>query len=443
MIKINLKNNKGVTLIGLSVTVLIMLIIAGTLIYNSAIGNSNRSLTNMYNDIELLQGKVSAYYVEYGKLPVLSVKYPYTENIQGINVNDNDNYYVIDLSLLSNLTLNYGKGYQDIKNSSNFNSDVYVINEQSHNIYYPTGIEYDNIRYYTISSTYSEVTTNSYDRPYIPQGCVYKEGTWNTGFVIKQTGTDNEFVWIPVKNYDEFINDTEYKVSDCSDTANGYAISMEHYNKMLESVKNNGGFYIGRYESGIVQARTAKGNISADATITENVYPYNFVTRTQAQILTENIIIENRTTSLMYGVQWDAVLRFITEYKSSYSVTVDAGGSTDWGNYANSEFSFNNIAKVKYTTNGTSWQQTQNSKTASNACVLTTCSSAQNSLLNICDIAGNVSEYTLEQHSDEAAKVVVRGGNATNNGISTAAETRVGVPDSNSVYTIGFRAAMW
>jgi hypothetical protein len=79
-----------------------------------------------------------------------------------INSNDNDTYYVIDLSKLDNLTLNYGRNYLVWDNATSMdkielvdkennidNSDVYVINEKTHRIYYVRGIAYKNTWYFT------------------------------------------------------------------------------------------------------------------------------------------------------------------------------------------------------------------------------------------------------------------------------------------------------
>lgn len=143
-----LKNNKGITMIALAITILIIVIITTTLIYNSYKGMGIRTLNNMQNDIELLENKVATYYVKNGKLPILNITYTDIDKIKNLDNNDNDKYYVIDLSLLPNLTLNYGKGYNNIKNNV-ASEDVYIINEQSHNIYYTAGINYDGIIYYT------------------------------------------------------------------------------------------------------------------------------------------------------------------------------------------------------------------------------------------------------------------------------------------------------
>ena len=144
-----LKSNKGITMVALGVTMLIIVIIATTLIYNSYKGMSTRTLNNMYNDIELLENKIASYYVQHGELPVLPKLCTDIDNIKNLDSNDNEKYYIIDLSLLSNLTLNFGKGYKNVKEGATSASDIYVVNEQSHNVYYPTGVKYDGIMYYT------------------------------------------------------------------------------------------------------------------------------------------------------------------------------------------------------------------------------------------------------------------------------------------------------
>lgn len=45
----------------------------------------------------------------------------------------------------------------------------------------------------------------------------------------------------------------------------------------------------------------------------QNMYPYNYVTRTQAKKLAEQVESESYTSGLMFGVQWDLLLKFIEE----------------------------------------------------------------------------------------------------------------------------------
>ena len=54
---------------------------------------------------------------------------------------DSDNYYEIDLNKLYNITLNYGGGSRE-------NGDIYIVNEQSLEVYYLNGVDYEGITYY-------------------------------------------------------------------------------------------------------------------------------------------------------------------------------------------------------------------------------------------------------------------------------------------------------
>lgn len=148
-------NQKGISLVTLTVAIVLMIIITSILIYNAQIGAKVKTLNKMYNDIEVLSDKIATYYSTYGAIPV-SIKYNNAEviqtieNAQQLSPNDNENYYVIDLSALENLSLNYGREYEGVtQDNATDKSDIYIINEQSHHIYYVKGITLDNIKYYT------------------------------------------------------------------------------------------------------------------------------------------------------------------------------------------------------------------------------------------------------------------------------------------------------
>ena len=147
-----LKKEKAITLISLIVAVTIMIIISALLIYNARTGLKIRTLNMMENDISILDDKVNAYYVKYGALPI-EIKYnvnplPFENTL---NPNDSpDGYYVLDLEAFEGLTLNYGADFKNVteENVADYN-DLYIINEQSFQIYYAKGIEMDEVMYYT------------------------------------------------------------------------------------------------------------------------------------------------------------------------------------------------------------------------------------------------------------------------------------------------------
>ena len=199
--------------------------------------------------------------------------------------------------------------------------------------------------------------------PYFPDNTfTKKEGTIDTGLVI-QDANGNEYVWVVVPK--SLYNNTAYnsnnakKPSSSTDYANieyclqqytatyrngtsnsdTYAADTANVgwfedevaynnlkNSMLKSVYENGGFYVGRYEAGIDTTtgtnRTSNTDKNSDGKYTmpstapvskADEYPYTYVTRTQAQNLASNVNSGTKTSSLMFGVQWNLVLAFMSK----------------------------------------------------------------------------------------------------------------------------------
>lgn len=111
-------------------------------------------LNNMHKDISALDNKVALYYLDYGKLPIIEERVISFKN-KSINPNDNENYYEIDLTKLNNLKLFYGDKILGI-------DDIYIINEQSHTIYYYKGCKYNNKIIYTRDLDYKDVKLEKY-----------------------------------------------------------------------------------------------------------------------------------------------------------------------------------------------------------------------------------------------------------------------------------------
>lgn len=155
-----IKNEKGVSLITLAVMIVMLIIISQLAIYNSRNAIKLRKFEDLKNDIEILDTKIAEYYVKKDELP-LGPKYTnvgmITSDTTVLNPNDNTSeYYVIDLNKLENISLNYGRDYENIKKDGNL-TDVYIINKESHTIYYPKGIEIDGVTHYRDSRVYSKV----------------------------------------------------------------------------------------------------------------------------------------------------------------------------------------------------------------------------------------------------------------------------------------------
>lgn len=138
-----IRNERGVTLVTLTLTILLLVIITSTLATNAYSNLQISKITKLENDIKALNDRVAAYYVEYDELPVYGngyTKAKIIEMVKNVSERDGEKYYLIDLTKLDNLTLNYGQN----------SPDAYVINEESHVIYYLDGVAYNGEIYYTI-----------------------------------------------------------------------------------------------------------------------------------------------------------------------------------------------------------------------------------------------------------------------------------------------------
>lgn len=148
-IKIPKNNQKGITIITLVIVIILLLIITGILVYNSTTAANLRKLKRMYSDIDTLSEKVNTYYAKYSTIPgnieVLGI------DKEKMGMNKDDKIYVLELSYLSGVSLNYGKDYDKVTKDNEYNNekDLYIISEETHSIYYLNGIEYDKKTYYT------------------------------------------------------------------------------------------------------------------------------------------------------------------------------------------------------------------------------------------------------------------------------------------------------
>lgn len=135
------------------VIVLLIFLISIIVYVNNGIKISR--LNNMYKDIEILDEKIALYYLDNENLPITNNKInDFKEN--STNPNDNDTYYEIDLNKLENLQLSFGNEILSKK-------DKYIINEQSHTVYYYDGIEYNGKKIYTKQVEYKFVELENYE----------------------------------------------------------------------------------------------------------------------------------------------------------------------------------------------------------------------------------------------------------------------------------------
>lgn len=155
----NLKSNNGITLITLVITIVVMLILSFTISINANNYIERTKKANLDTDLQRLQEKIEIYYSKNKEIPVLN-KYTNVAMLEK-KENDNENYYVIDLDKLEGIELNYGKDFEKAKQLEGEIADlldIYIINEESHVIYYPKGVKFDNKMYYTLVGDQSKIS---------------------------------------------------------------------------------------------------------------------------------------------------------------------------------------------------------------------------------------------------------------------------------------------
>ena len=221
------------------------------------------------------------------------------------------------------------------------------------------------------------------------------------------------------------------------------------YQKMLKSVYTYGGFWIGRYEAGIEGTTTETTNArKSHTTVTigsspkaisqKDAIPYNYVYCSEAQALAKEMTPNNSyTSSLMFGIQWDLVCKYL-EVKSTLETPDINSNSTSWGNYSNVERTISSD-KAKQ---GSSWTSITGTKPASSV-LLTAGASDDTKKMNIYDFAGNEWEWTLEKTSDSYSPCANRGGNYDNTGSNYPASRRDSYYTTDANERIGFRPALY
>ena len=243
---------------------------------------------------------------------------------------------------------------------------------------------------------------------------------------------------------------------------NGCGLTYNEYNtnykKMLSSIYTNKGFYIGRYEAGIAgsdentslarYSRTEITSSSPKAVSKQNMIPYNYVYCSEAQQLANGMSTGNKTSSLMYGIQWDLVCKFL-EVKGNWDTTEKTAqyyikqNSTSWGNYKNSTFTINSAKAKKYNDSNKSYDDITGEKSNSSSILLTTGASEQNKKMNIYDFAGNEFEWTLEKTTVTNSPCSGRGGIYTGKGFYFPASHRILDSTTDSSDLIGLRVSLY
>lgn len=321
-------------------------------------------------------------------------------------------------------------------------------------------------------------------RPYLPSSDFTQvEGTTlETGLVV-QDSSGNEYVWVEVPklasvyptagvSITEFTDEEYQKIEAdlqtyastyrngtsatdtySSDTATGLSSTeyTELKQKMLKSVYQHGGFYIARYEAGSTINRTEISSITDITPMSQaNLYPLNRITCSQAQNLASKVSVNGYSGSLLFGIQWDLVQKYIEAKAVSQGTAIGTiqsqliNNSTSWGNYRTTIYNIVNSGAQYSTNNGSQWFQVPYNKTSAGSVLLSTGANSDFGKQSIFDLAGNVWEWTLENSNVDSQPCVIRGGAYES---SASSELTVNSRSNNTTtqtyWSIGFRMTIF
>ena len=281
----------------------------------------------------------------------------------------------------------------------------------------------------------------------IPEGFKIADDSADTvaGGVVVEDKKGNQYVWIAVDSIDDYKR-TAYSsniLTDQIDEGTNSAkiqFSSKHdiyfYEALpedeKESIKGYKGFYIGRYEAGDEKATADKkprsSDVASTVTIKKGQAPYNYVTRTEAISLAENFgksLNYKAKTKLASSYAWDTMLEFIKSKTKK-----DYGNNSAEGNYTDTSFSYKDLINNE--------DQTKNSGDENDTLVPT---GSTTPVCNIYDMGGNVWEWSTETNSSDIPGSC-RGGDYGCSSSVYSAGFRYSYQDKAFEY-VGFRIALF
>ena len=437
-LKEQLKTNKGITLIALVITIIVLLILAGVTI--ATLTGDNGILTKAQNaktqnDKATVKEKVdlaiAASLDETGKINLGQLK-TNLNNIDGINpkVGDiTDSRFPlkvtvdgVEVTIEKDSNGKYSTSVGESTGSSGGGQEEEQISDHSE-VVVPTITATGNL---ANKPNIKEVREGNIP---IPQGYNYIKGDKIGGAVITDAATGvektgNEFVWVPVDTlsnmavvtsgtdangninyrgvlynwdtdatgntaYDWSADSTSFREPanlsssyDSTSTNSSWTSTLyqEEYNKMIKSVSQYGGFYVGRYEMSLnsetKNAESKYGATSANASDTDTNQWYGLYNRAKTYAPEKNSDnTENASqkvvSSMIWGSQYDAMLKWMKGNK----INVTSSSPTDLSIGTTSK----NTTRV---TGGANNGQTV----------------SKDKLSNIYDLLGNSREWTQEAH---------------------------------------------
>ena len=429
--KTKFKNAKGITLIALVITIIVLLILAGVTIAtltgdNGILGKANdaKTQTEQAKEDENLKIAIAGSYGTDGKLNLKDLKDNLTN--QGIDYDKNNTGFPLEV------TINGENKKIDANGNVTVKLESVADSKTKGTVFKDTT---------TLEDTYGNQVK-------IPKGfkIANDSATDVTGGIVIEDATytntiGSQFVWIPVgtgentikkanketvdialgrysftQNRDGTVTVSEYSGGSCTEdttashnSSRGNAIAKD-IEKFKTSANSNHGYYIGRYEAG-------KTGDNGFVVCKSGQEVWNYITQPKASEVSRNMYgSEAKVTSdLINSYAWDTAIVFIqkcgTESNSStYSYTVGQSSTS------------------------TSAPQTTGTNILS-------ATSKVDKQCNIFDMAGNCRDWTTETCSNSDNPCVYRGGSCYYSNRYTS--IRSGYSTSNASSNLSFRPLLY
>ena len=448
---------KGITLIALIVTIIVLLLLAGITISmvtgNNGIFGKAKFASKKYNESAKNEEDQLGEVVKMAD-ELLSEESKLPDNAKGVEagtrVKTPSTWYKTTPSYVQT------KDGSIVKIKAKTASVIAVADGENNTIPVPEG-------FYYVGGTKSSgvvISDNKDDQNKykgqadVPAGVEYDT---TTGIVNNYILKGNQFVWIPV---DETYAKKNWGYSN--DSWDSLTPSSEY-----KFVTKYGGFYVGRYEAGVGDVKLPNVDFSAQNTasgwqngafslgsntltsgkISEKAgeIPYYHADFKTAQTLSQNMYQTYSVQSgLVTGTMWDFIMKFIISSNNNNDSIVKKDSS--WGNYRDTG------SIVKYTagqgryagvnsSNGAMTSAFVTSDASYHYGIRTTASSEGVKKNNLYDIAGNLWEWSEE--SATIGRYMLRGGSFSDACTGLPACYRAYDSATYTDTDIGFRPALY
>ena len=188
---------------------------------------------------------------------------------------------------------------------------------------------------------------------------------------------------------------------------------QEEFNEMIESVDIYGGFYIGRYETGNLASNTNTKPVVVKGNEDISYVNWYYMYQTSKKVAANNNVV----STMIWGSMWDRALIWLTE--TGEKTYEEITNSTTWGNYRDSTgAAATNSGSKQPTGTNEAWKAN-----------------------NIYDLAGNVYERTIEALNINSR--VNRGGGYSSSGADGPSSSRYFAYPSYAISNGGARLAFY